>query len=30
MVMTQSQAFLFPGGLDEFWRTLYADLPRPA
>jgi CubicO group peptidase (beta-lactamase class C family) len=28
IVMTQSSDFLFSGALDEFWRTLYADLPR--
>jgi CubicO group peptidase (beta-lactamase class C family) len=28
MVMTQSADFLFSGALDEFWRTLYADLPK--
>jgi CubicO group peptidase (beta-lactamase class C family) len=27
-VMTQSADFLFSGALDEFWRTLYADLPK--
>jgi CubicO group peptidase (beta-lactamase class C family) len=28
IVMTQSSDFLFSGALDEFWRTLYAELPK--
>jgi CubicO group peptidase (beta-lactamase class C family) len=27
IVMTQSADFLFNGAMDEFWRTLYAELP---
>ena len=27
IVMTQSADFLFSGALDQFWQTLYADLP---
>ena len=28
IVMTQSSDFLFNGALDQFWRTLYEDLPK--
>jgi CubicO group peptidase (beta-lactamase class C family) len=28
IVMTQSSDFLFGGGLDQFWRTLYSGVPR--